>query len=153
MTNEINNEIYYHGDLSALIVQNLPTWAEFIRVPKKSVALMDEWESKIEKIARSTMNHNVTNILGVPSWTLLLIRRILEITGKNDLHEIWPNLEVFFHGGINFEPYREQYNSILSMDKMAYSDTYNASEGFFAYQDTNYDNKNSIKNYATKNIK
>ena len=132
---EINNEIYYQGDLSALIVQNLPTWAEFIRVPKRSVALMDEWESKIEKIAQSTINHNVTNILGVPSWTLLLIRRILEITGKNDLHEIWPNLEVFFHGGINFEPYRSQFNQVIPSSKMQYMETYNASEGFFGLQD------------------
>ena len=132
---EINNEIYYHGDLSALILQNLPTWAEFIRVPRKSVALMDEWESKIEKIAMSTINHNVTNIMGVPSWTLLLIRRILEITGKNDLHEIWPNLEVFFHGGVNFEPYRTQFNEVIPSSQMNYMDTYNASEGFFGLQD------------------
>jgi len=132
---EINNEIYYHGDLSALIVQNLPTWAEFIRVPKKSVALMGEWESKIEKIARSTINHNVTNILGVPSWTLLLIRRILEITGKNDLFQVWPNLEVFFHGGVNFEPYRTQFEEVIPSSKMQYMDTYNASEGFFGLQD------------------
>ncbi len=115
---EINNEVYYHGDLSALIVQNLPTWAEFIRVPKKSVALMDEWESKIEKIARSTINHNVTNILGVPSWTLLLIRRVLEITGKNNLLEVWPNLEVFFHGGVNFEPYRTQFEEVIPSSQM-----------------------------------
>ena len=132
---EINNEIYYQGDLSALIVQNLPTWAEFIRVPKKSVALMDEWESKIEKIARSTINHNVTNILGVPSWTLLLIRRILEITGKKDLHEVWPNLEVFFHGGVNFEPYRTQYKEVIPSPQMQYLETYSASEGFFGLQD------------------
>jgi len=132
---EINNEIYYHGDLSALIVQNLPTWAEFIRVPKRSVALMDEWESKIEKIARSTINHNVTNILGVPSWTLLLIRRILEITGKNDLQEVWPNLEVFFHGGVNFEPYRTQYKEVIPSSHMQYLETYSASEGFFGLQD------------------
>lgn len=132
---EINNEIYYHGDLSALILQNLPTWAEFIRVPKRSVALMDEWESKIEKIARSTINHNVTNILGVPSWTLLLIRRILDITGKKDLHEVWPNLEVFFHGGVNFEPYRAQFKAAIPSSQMHYMDTYNASEGFFGLQD------------------
>jgi hypothetical protein len=132
---EINNEIYYDGDLSALIVQNLPTWAEFIRVPKRSVALMDEWESKIEKMARSTINHNVTNILGVPSWTMLLIRRILEITGRKNLLEVWPNLEVFFHGGVNFEPYRQQYNELIPSDKMYYMETYTASEGFFGLQD------------------
>ncbi len=132
---EINNEIYYDGDLSALIVQNLPSWAEFIRVPKRSVALMDEWESKIEKIALATINHNVTNILGVPSWTLLLIRRILEIKGCNNLLEIWPNLEVFFHGGVNFEPYIRQFRELIPSDKMHYMETYNASEGFFGLQD------------------
>jgi hypothetical protein len=132
---EINNEIYYDGDLSALIVQNLPSWAEFIRVPKRSVALMDEWESKIEKVALSTINHDVTNILGVPSWTLLLIRRILEITGRKNLLEVWPNLEVFFHGGVNFEPYRGQFNEIIPSHKMHYMETYNASEGFFGLQD------------------
>jgi hypothetical protein len=132
---EINNEIYYDGDLSALIVQNLPSWAEFIRVPKRSVALMDEWESKIEKMATSTIQHNVTNILGVPSWTLLLIRRILEITNTSNLKQVWPNLEVFFHGGVNFEPYREQYENLITSGSMKYMETYNASEGFFGLQD------------------
>jgi len=132
---EINNEIYYDGDLSALIVEHLPTWAEFIRVPKKSVALMDEWESKIEKMALTTINHNVTNMLGVPSWTLLLLRRILEITGKSNMLEVWPNLEVFFHGGVNFEPYRKQFEEIIPSEKMQYMETYSASEGFFGLQD------------------
>ena len=132
---EINNEIYYDGDLSALIVQNLPTWAEFIRVPKRSVALMDEWESKIEKMAISTINHDVTNILGVPSWTLLLMRHILEITGRKNLLEVWPNLEVFFHGGVNFQPYINQFKELIPSDKMHYMETYNASEGFFGLQD------------------
>ena len=132
---EINNEIYYDGDLSALIVQNLPSWAEFIRVPKRSVALMDEWESKIEKMAISTINHDVTNILGVPSWTLLLMRHILEITGRKNLLEVWPNLEVFFHGGVNFQPYINQFKELIPSDKMHYMETYNASEGFFGLQD------------------
>jgi len=129
-----NNEIY-SGDLSAILIQNLPIWAEFIRVPKKWVALMDEWESKIEKMATSTINHNVTNILGVPSWTLLLIRRILEITGKDNLLDVWPNLEVFFHGGVNFEPYRKQYEELIPSAEMHYMETYSASEGFFGLQD------------------
>lgn len=132
---EINNESYYDGDLSALIVQNLPYWAEFIRVPKKSVALMDEWESKIKMMAQATINHNVTNILGVPSWTLLLIRRILEITGKENLLEVWPNLEVFFHGGVNFDPYRVQFEDLIPSSQMNYMETYSASEGFFGLQD------------------
>jgi len=132
---EINNENYYDGDLSALIVQNLPYWAEFIRVPKKSVALMDKWEEKIEVMAESTINHDVTNILGVPSWTLLLLRRILEITGKSNIMEVWPNLEVFFHGGVNFAPYRSQFDEIIAPGKMNYMETYNASEGFLGLQD------------------
>jgi len=132
---EINNEIYYDGDLSALIVQNLPYWAEFIRVPKKSVALMDEWEKKIEKMARDTIDHNVTNILGVPSWTLLLLRRILQITGKENIMQVWPNLEVFFHGGVKFSPYRKQFDDIISNPRMNYMDTYSASEGFIGLQD------------------
>ena len=132
---EINNENYYDGDLSAIIVQNLPYWAEFIRVPKRSVALMDEWESKIEKMATSTISHNVTNILGVPSWTLLLLRRILEITGKNNILEVWPNLEAFFHGGVNFSPYRKQFEELIPSEQMHYMETYSASEGFFGLQD------------------
>ncbi len=132
---EINNENYYDGDLSALIVQNLPYWAEFIRVPKRSVALMDEWESKIEKMATSTINHNVTNILGVPSWTLLLLRRILEITEKRNILEVWPNMEVFFHGGVNFSPYKKQFEELIPSDNMHYMETYSASEGFFGLQD------------------
>ncbi|MEZ5198454.1 MAG: GH3 auxin-responsive promoter family protein [Bacteroidales bacterium] len=135
---EINNENYYDGDLSALIVENLPYWAEFIRVPKKSVALMDEWESKIEKMAIDTINHNVTNMLGVPSWTLLLIRRILEITRKESLLEVWPNLEVFFHGGVNFDPYRVQFEDLIPSGQMHYMETYSASEGFFGLQDSTH---------------
>jgi hypothetical protein len=132
---EINNETYYNGDLSALIVENLPPWAEFIRVPKKSVALMEKWEEKIEKIATSTISHNVTNILGVPSWTLLLLRRILQITGANNIKDVWPNLEVFFHGGVNFSPYINQFNELDPTGQLRYMETYNASEGFFGLQD------------------
>jgi len=133
---EIDNEIYYDGDLSAIIMQNLPYWAEFIRVPRLKVALMDEWESKIEKMALSTVNHNVTNISGVPSWTLLLLKRILDITGKQNMTEVWPNLEVFFHGGVSFTPYRKQFESLIPTARMSYMETYNASEGFFGIQDT-----------------
>ncbi|GAB4322594.1 MAG: GH3 auxin-responsive promoter family protein [Bacteroidales bacterium] len=132
---EIDNKSYYDGDLSAVIVQNLPYWAEIIRVPKRSVALNPEWESKIEEMAQTTVQHNVTNILGVPSWTLLLLRRILEISGKKDIREVWPNLEVFFHGGVSFLPYREQFREIIPHDDMHYMETYNASEGFFGLQD------------------
>ncbi|MEI8202328.1 MAG: GH3 auxin-responsive promoter family protein [Bacteroidota bacterium] len=132
--NEINSEMYY-GDLSAIILENLPFWAEFIRVPQKSIALMDEWESKIDMMARATLNHNVTNISGVPSWTLLLLKRILEITGKDNISEVWNNLELFIHGGVSFDPYREQFRKLIPSPSMHYLETYNASEGFFGIQD------------------
>jgi GH3 auxin-responsive promoter len=132
---EVSNTTYIEGDLSAILMHNLPFWAQFKRTPSLSIALMDEWENKLELMAESTMNHDVRSISGVPSWMLVLLRKILHKSGKENLHEIWPNLEVFFHGGINFEPYREQYNRIITSEKMAYSDTYNASEGFFAIQD------------------
>ncbi|MFC2100531.1 GH3 auxin-responsive promoter family protein [Bacteroidota bacterium] len=131
---EVNNETYY-GDLSAILVQNLPFWAEFIRVPSKNIALLDDWESKIDMIAESTINKNVTSITGVPSWTLLLSKQILNKTGKNNLLDIWPNLEVFFHGGVCFEPYKSQFEKIIPSDSMYYLETYNASEGFFGIED------------------
>ncbi len=131
----INNESYLVGDLSAILMQNLPFWAELKRTPNLSIALMDEWESKIEKMARVTSQENVTNISGVPSWMLLLLRRILEITGKNHIHEVWPNLEVFFHGGVSFLPYRAQFDQIIQRHRMHYFEVYNASEGFFGIQD------------------
>lgn len=134
---EVNNDEYYVGDLSALIIQKLPHWAEIIRVPKRSVALMDEWEEKIEKMAHSTIRHNVTSLSGVPSWTLLLLNRILEITGEEHILEVWPNLEVFFHGGVNFAPYRQQFENLIPNPDMHYRNTYNASEGFFGLQEFN----------------
>ncbi|HNQ84120.1 MAG TPA: GH3 auxin-responsive promoter family protein [Bacteroidales bacterium] len=132
---EINAESYYDGDLSAIIIQNLPFWAEFIRVPRKSTALMDNWEEKIEMMADETIPHNLTSLSGVPSWMLLLLRRVLEKTGKSDIMEVWPNLEVYFHGGVNFTPYREQFRQIIRAGEMNYMETYNASEGFFGLQD------------------
>jgi hypothetical protein len=131
---DFNNASYY-GDLSAIIIQNLPFWIEFIRVPNIAIALMDEWENKIEKMANATINADVTNIAGVPSWTLVLLKHILEVSGKKNILEIWPNLEVFIHGGVNFNPYREQFRKIIPSEKMCYLDTYNASEGFFGIQD------------------
>lgn len=133
---EISNESYYYeGDLSAIIIQNLPLWVEFRRTPNLSIALMDDWENKIEKMARATMNHNVTSVSGVPSWTLLLLRRILEISGKSNILEVWPNFELFIHGGVSFIPYKEQFQTILPSRKVRYLETYNASEGFFGIQD------------------
>ena len=132
--NKYENELYY-GDLSAVLLENLPLWARILKTPDKKIALMEEWEEKIELMAKATINENVTNISGVPSWTLVLIKRILELTGEKNLHTIWPNLELFVHGGVSFIPYREQFNSILDKSKMNYLETYNASEGFFAIQD------------------
>lgn len=131
-----NNEdaISYSGDVSAILLENLPFWISLRRIPDRSIALMDEWESKIEKTAQSTINEDVTNLTGVPSWTLLLLKRILEITGKQNIAEVWPNLELFVHGGVNFEPYRDQFAKILPAG-MNYMDAYNASEGFFGIQD------------------
>jgi hypothetical protein len=134
---EVNNESYYQGDLSAILIQNLPGWVEFMRTPNLSIALMDEWESKIEKMAMATIQHDVTNISGVPSWTLLLFKRVLELTCKSNILEVWPNFELFIHGGVNFSPYREQFKLILPSEKVNYLETYNASEGFFGIQDRN----------------
>ena len=125
----------YFGDLSAIIVKNLPWWAEIRRTPSKEIALMSEWQSKIERMARSTMEEDVVIIAGVPSWTMVLANKVLEISGKNNLKEVWPNLELFMHGGVNFEPYREQFEKLIPDPNMNYVETYNASEGFFGIQD------------------
>ncbi|MBQ7818675.1 MAG: GH3 auxin-responsive promoter family protein [Bacteroidales bacterium] len=127
---------YNCGDLSAVLIQNIPSVINFIRVPSKKIALMSEWESKLKEIARTTVNENVTNLSGVPSWFLVLIKQMLQENGKQYLTDIWPNLEVFFHGGISFAPYREQYKTLIPSDKMHYLETYNASEGFFAVQNS-----------------
>lgn len=122
------------GDLSAILIQNVNPLVNLIRVPSKEIALLSEFEEKVERIASSTIHKNVTNISGVPSWMLAVIKRILEKTGAKTLDEVWPNLEVFFHGGVCFTPYREQYKSLIKSDKMHYMETYNASEGFFGLQ-------------------
>lgn len=132
--NALNNDSFY-GDLSAILIQNLPFWIQLFRTPERSIALMDEWEEKIEKMAIATMQEDVTNISGVPSWTLVLLKRILEISGKKDLTEVWPNLELFIHGAVNFAPYREQFRRLIPKPDMYYLETYNASEGFFGIQD------------------
>ena len=122
------------GDLSAILIENVNPLVNLIRVPEKKIALLSDFEEKVEKIARSTMNKNVTNLSGVPSWMLAVVRHIMEIKGTDNLAEVWPNLEVFFHGGVAFTPYREQYKQIIRSDKMHYMETYNASEGFFGLQ-------------------
>ena len=131
---QYNSDTFY-GDLSAILIGNLPFWVDFIRTPEQSIALMDKWEEKLIKMTEATLNENVTSLTGVPSWFLVLIKHLLEHTGKKNLLEIWPNLELFIHGGINFGPYREQYKKLIPSDKMHYMETYNASEGFFAIQD------------------
>lgn len=128
--NPLNTEAQF-GDLSAVLLQNSPFWGHWLRTPDLSIALMDEWESKLEKMAQQTINENVTSISGVPTWTLVLFKRILEITGKKNMAEVWPGLELYMHGGVSFTPYREQFNSIIGKD-IHYLETYNASEGFFA---------------------
>lgn len=132
--NYLNSDSYF-GDLSAIILKNMPWWAEIRRTPAKEIALMSEWEEKIERLAESTINQDIYILAGVPSWTLVLCNRILEITGKKNLREVWPNLELFMHGGVNFEPYRKQFEAIIPFDDMNYVETYNASEGFFGIQD------------------
>jgi hypothetical protein len=129
------NKESYSGDLSAILIENLPFWADFARTPNSSIMLMSEWEEKLIRITESTINENVTSLAGVPSWFLTLIRHLLEKTGKTNLHEIWPNLELFVHGGVSFLPYKEQYARLCPSPKMNYIETYNASEGFFAIQD------------------
>jgi hypothetical protein len=132
--NNFNNESYF-GDLSAILIENIPFYAEFLRTPKASIALMDNWEEKLEQMAQATIKENVTNISGVPSWTLVLLKRILEITGASNLLEVWPNLELFIHGGVSFTPYKSQYKQLIPNKEMHYMETYNASEGFFGIQD------------------
>lgn len=131
--NQVNEAINY-GDLSAVLLQNSPVWGQWIRTPELSIALMDEWETKIEKLAESTIRENVTSISGVPTWTLVLFKRILELTGKSTMSEVWPSLELYIHGGVSFTPYRDQFRKIIGKD-IFYIDSYNASEGFFAAQD------------------
>jgi len=125
----------YFGDLSAIIVKNLPWWAEIRRTPAKEIALMSQWEEKIELMAASTMKEDVYIIAGVPSWTMVLCKRVLELSGKKNLKEVWPNLELFLHGGVNFEPYKDEFKKLIPSDEMHYVETYNASEGFFGIQD------------------
>lgn len=122
------------GDLSAILIENIPSLVNAVRVPPKEVALLSDFEEKRDKIAMIASHENVTNISGVPSWMLSVLDRMLEITGKQTIDEIWPNLEVFFHGGVAFTPYREQYKNIITLPGMHYMETYNASEGFFGIQ-------------------
>lgn len=132
--NKFDNESYY-GDLSAVMMQNLPFWAHFFRTPDLSIAIMDNWDEKLEKMALATVNDDVTNISGVPTWTLMLIQKLFDITGATDLKQIWPNLELYIHGGVSFTPYRERFEALIPATGINFLETYNASEGFIGIQD------------------
>lgn len=123
------------GDLSAILIENINPVVNLVRVPSKKTALLSDFEVKRDRIAREAMNKNVTNLSGVPSWMLSVLNRIMELSGKTHLEEVWPNIEVFFHGGVAFTPYREQYERLITSPRMHYMETYNASEGFFGIQD------------------
>ncbi|WP_090124845.1 GH3 auxin-responsive promoter family protein [Lutibacter oricola] len=131
-----DNDTYF-GDLSAIIIENMPFWADFSSAPKQETALMGEWETKMQAIIEETIDEDITSLVGVPSWMLVLLNKVLERTGKNNILEVWPNLEVYFHGGVNFNPYREQFKKLIPKKDFKYYETYNASEGFFAIQDVN----------------
>lgn len=128
-----NNSLY--GDLSAILIENLPFWTDFVRTPSRDISLIDEWERKMKLITEATVKENVCAMAGVPSWYLVLLQNILKYTGKSNLLEVWPNLELFMHGGVSFTPYRQRYKELIPSEKMNYLETYNASEGFFAIQD------------------
>src|SRR5690606_18431978 len=125
----------YYGDLSSILLRNLPSWAEFMRTPNLEVTLNPNFEEKIEQIAQLTIKENVTSLAGVPTWNIVMAKRVWEITGKENLLEVWPNLEFYCHGGVSFKPYREQFKKLIPSDNMYYLENYNASEGYFVLQD------------------
>ena len=131
------NNDHYFGDLSAILIDNLPVWAELISTPNNEISLMDKWDEKIAAIIKGTLQEDVRSLAGVPSWMLTLLNKLLETTGKKYIDEIWKNLEVYFHGGVSFKPYRSEFNNIILNKKFKYYEVYNASEGFFAIQDQN----------------
>ncbi len=126
-----------YGDLSAILIDNMPFWAEYSSTPSNEISLMGDWEIKMQAIVNETIQENVTSLAGVPSWMLVLLNNVIETTGKGNLFDVWPNLEVYFHGGVSFDPYLEQYKKILPKNDFRYYEIYNASEGFFAIQDSN----------------
>ena len=131
----------YYGDLSAILIKNFPTWVQWQSTPANEIALLGEWESKIEKIAQATINENVTSIAGVPSWMNVLANKILEITGKSNMNEVWPEMELYMHGGVNFDPNKAQFQKLFPNPNVNYLETYNASEGFFGFQDQRHSNE------------
>lgn len=133
--NQLRQDGSYSADLSAIIINNLPAWVEMRRTPDKTIALMDKWEDKIEQMARATMKEKVCNISGIPSWTLVLLKRICELNNTDNILDVWPGLELYMHGGVSFKPYRAQFEKLIPSPTMSYYETYNASEGFFGLQD------------------
>ncbi|MDD3859896.1 MAG: GH3 auxin-responsive promoter family protein [Bacteroidales bacterium] len=131
----LNSENSYYGDLSAVLIKNLPFWTYFHRIPREEIALIEEWDEKLDRIVESTYNKDVTNIVGVPTWLLVLLKKTLAYTGKNNILEVWPNIELFIHGGVSFLPYKSSYQELIPSSGMTYLETYNASEGFFGIQD------------------
>ncbi len=131
--NQLNQKAYF-GDLSAVLMNHMPLWANWKSTPDIQIAMLENWEEKLEKMAQATIQENVTSISGVPTWALVLLKRIIEITGKSNILEIWPNLELFIHGGMNFTPYKSQFEQLIPGKQMNYVETYNASEGFFGVQ-------------------
>ena len=131
-----DNDTFF-GDLSAILIDNMPVWAEFSSTPSSRISLMGDWETKLTAIVNETKNVNVTSLAGVPSWMMVLLTRILSDTGKSHLHELWPHAEVYFHGGVSFEPYRQQYRNLFPKSGFKFYEIYNASEGFFGIQDQN----------------
>ncbi|SDE43207.1 GH3 auxin-responsive promoter family protein [Cellulophaga baltica] len=127
----------FFGDLSAILIDNMPFWAELSSTPSNKVSLMSEWESKLKAIIKESTQENVTSLAGVPSWMLVLLNNVIKDTGKDHLFQVWENLEVYFHGGVSFNPYKEQYKKLLPRKSFNYYEIYNASEGFFAIQDRN----------------
>jgi len=128
------NENSFYGDLSAVLMNNMPTWANLLKTPDKSIALMDDWELKLEKMARQVIHENVTSISGVPTWTIVLMEKLMAMKGVNNISEVWPNLQLYIHGGVSFTPYRDRFRQLIKSEDMRYMETYNASEGFFGLQ-------------------
>jgi hypothetical protein len=135
--NKFNSDQSFYGDLSAVMMQNMPFWAHFFRTPDLSIAIMDNWDEKMERMVSATVNEDVTSITGVPTWTMVLIEKLFELTGKNNLADIWPNIELYIHGGVSFSPYRDKFKQLIRSSKMNYLESYNASEGFLGLQDQN----------------
>lgn len=145
--NELSPNSFY-GDLSAVMMNNLPFIANYLATPSMDIALMADWEKKMQKMIDSTYSENVTNISGVPTWTMLLIKGVLQKTGATSILDVWPNLELYIHGGVNFKPYRNEFAALIGEGSMNFRETYNASEGFFGIQDDQNENMALMMDYG-----